>query len=502
MSTQIENRIRLIPLTDITFPAERQRQQIDPKTLLPLAFSIAEHGLIQNIGLKEESNELLFGGRRYHAGLLCCAVHNEQEHPLLLSYTAEELAALRVALARHPQYDDWTKLPTRLVKGTSALSAEALEFLENACRDDLNWQEKAAACTAIHRNAIRAAQTRSEIWTDTDTARILGISKGYLSELLAPQRKLANITDPVVRERAAAAIKDSASARSAANAVETVATRHGETTQSCIGGLRVQVDPTKVKPATELLKSTTESLGERSILCANFHEWAAAYRGPQFNFVHCDFPYGVEFNQSVGQNTSAATRQVGEYDDGEEVYWALLATLLRNRKTLLADSAHIMFWLSIGMSKLSTPSTSMLDATRQVILASWPDANISSVFLIWHCSDNSSLMPDPKRAPRRSYEIALHITLGDRFLAKGKAASFAYPRNSDDKVHRSQKHAAVLAHFFEMFVDSSTLMLDPTCGSGSSVLTAHKLGAKQVLGLELDPEMRASAVKMFNEAMK
>jgi predicted RNA methylase len=111
-------------------------------------------------------------------------------------------------------------------------------------------------------------------------------------------------------------------------------------------------------------------------------------------------------------------------------------------------------------------------------------------------------MPDPKRAPRRSYEIALHITLGDRFLAKGKAASFAYPRNSDDKVHRSQKHAAVLAHFFEMFVDSSTLMLDPTCGSGSSVLTAHKLGAKQVLGLELDPEMRASAVKMFNEAMK
>ena len=110
--------------------------------------------------------------------------------------------------------------------------------------------------------------------------------------------------------------------------------------------------------------------------------------------------------------------------------------------------------------------------------------------------------PDPKREPRRTYEWALKITLGDRPLVKGIAASFAYPCNADIKIHRSQKHLEVLSHFFSMFVDSSTRMLDPTCGSGTSVVAAHLLGAKDVLGLELDPELRASAVTHFNETVK
>jgi DNA modification methylase len=111
-------------------------------------------------------------------------------------------------------------------------------------------------------------------------------------------------------------------------------------------------------------------------------------------------------------------------------------------------------------------------------------------------------MPDPKREPRRTYEWALKITLGDRPLASARAASFAYPRNSDSKLHRSQKHRQVLEHFVPMFVDSSTRMLDPTAGSGTSVLVAHMLKAESVLGLELDPEMRDLAVKHFDEVVK
>jgi DNA modification methylase len=111
-------------------------------------------------------------------------------------------------------------------------------------------------------------------------------------------------------------------------------------------------------------------------------------------------------------------------------------------------------------------------------------------------------MPDPKREPRRTYEWAIKITLGDRPLAKAVAASFAYPRNSDSKLHRSQKHRQVLEHFMSMFVDTSTRMLDPTCGSATSVLTAHMLKAESVLGLELDAEMRDLAVKHFDGVAK
>jgi DNA modification methylase len=39
-----------------------------------------------------------------------------------------------------------------------------------------------------------------------------------------------------------------------------------------------------------------------------------------------------------------------------------------------------------------------------------------------------------------------------------------------------------------MFVDENTIMLDPTCGSGSAVRAAEALGAPRILGIELDPE--------------
>lgn len=502
----IENRLRLVPLVDITFPADRQREQIDPKGLLPLAASIATHGLLQTIGIKEEDSSLVFGGRRYHAALICSSIHNETEHPLLDNFTAEDLLPLRELLRANPLYDGWTKLPCRLVRGLTDVSASAMEFLENACREDISWQERAKACLAIHQQFLAEKRAAGITWTDTNTANNLGISRFTIQHLMTPLRAVAAIQEPTIKAAAERVIKEAPSPRSAANSIAAIAERHGVSTNP-VQRLALKVTtppkapaPTETKPTAPTVTPAVPSLslGEQSIICANFHEWAASYKGQPFNFLHCDFPYGVEFNESAGQNTSAATRQVGEYDDGEPVYWALLDTLLVERTRLLEPSAHLMFWLSIGDSKLH--NAPMIDLTKQRIAAAWPDARISSVYLIWHMTDNSGLMPDPKRAPRRTYEIALHVTLGDRPLAKGKAASFAYPRNSDTKLHRSQKHRPVLEHFLEMFCDSSTRMLDPTCGSGNSVIVAHLLGAKHVLGLELDPKMRSVAVDNFNKS--
>src|SRR5215472_16570897 len=44
------------------------------------------------------------------------------------------------------------------------------------------------------------------------------------------------------------------------------------------------------------------------IQCADFIKWASSYNGPKFNFIHCDFPYGIN-SQDSGQNPS------GYYDD-------------------------------------------------------------------------------------------------------------------------------------------------------------------------------------------
>ena len=66
------------------------------------------------------------------------------------------------------------------------------------------------------------------------------------------------------------------------------------------------------------------------------------------------------------------------------------------------------------------------------------------------------------------------------------------PRSSN-AIHPSQKPEPVLRHFFEAVVDSTTDMLDPTCGSGSALRAGEDVGARSVLGLELNPEFAKAA---------
>ena len=47
----------------------------------------------------------------------------------------------------------------------------------------------------------------------------------------------------------------------------------------------------------------------------------------------------------------------------------------------------------------------------------------------------------------------------------------------------------MLKHFFEMFVDDTTKMLDPTAGSGNALRAASSMNAKLVVGLEINPEI-------------
>jgi tRNA G10 N-methylase Trm11 len=51
----------------------------------------------------------------------------------------------------------------------------------------------------------------------------------------------------------------------------------------------------------------------------------------------------------------------------------------------------------------------------------------------------------------------------------------------------------MLRHFFQMFVDENTRLLDPTCGGGSALRAAESLGASQVLGLEINKEYADNA---------
>jgi DNA modification methylase len=112
--------------------------------------------------------------------------------------------------------------------------------------------------------------------------------------------------------------------------------------------------------------------------------------------------------------------------------------------------------------------------------------------LIWAKPDNKGILPDWRRGPRQIYETALFGSRGDRLIVRAKSNLVPAPTDQSED-HLSVKPIAVLHEFFEMFVDKSTRMLDPTCGSGTALRAAEALDAAYVLGIEVDKEFAERA---------
>jgi hypothetical protein len=221
---------------------------------------------------------------------------------------------------------------------------------------------------------------------------------------------------------------------------------------------------------------------ERSspILEADFCAFAEAYDGPPFNLLHCDFPYGINahaFNQSAGA-------ELGDYIDDFATFERLLDALEAGVGRLLGSSAHVIFWFSMRHYQYTFERLS-----RFLRVDPYP--------LVWHKSDNKGTLPDPSRGPRRIYEVAFFASHGDRKIVAPVSNVFSGPTDRTAG-HMSEKSQAMLEHFMRMVVDENTSLLDGTCGSGSALRAADRLGARSVLGLDRDAEFVKNAQRAWS----
>lgn len=205
---------------------------------------------------------------------------------------------------------------------------------------------------------------------------------------------------------------------------------------------------------------------------SSFLDWAPAYTGKRFNLIHCDFPYGLGMDVEALQNSAARwDTGDGRYADSPELFAELCRAFFDNQDKFIADSAHCIFWLAArNYGKIASRFSHF----------GW---TVCDVPLIWHKSDNAGIAPDVRRWPRRTYEIAVFASRGDRKIVKVKGASYSGPTTKDH--HLSEKPRAVLGHFFEMVCDSHSDVLDPTCGSGHALVVAKDCGASSGLGLDV-----------------
>lgn len=365
-------------------------------------------------------------------------------------------------------------IPCRFFEDLDPAEAQIVELEENVKRQDLSWQE--IVLTVKNLYALYTSR-EGEISHGAFAAR-LNLTRSWVSSLL-------RVGEDIDNPRIAAMPTVNTALNTLRRADER---RAGDAISAIVAAAPDAFDkvPKGAPPAPGTAPEPTappapppEPLSP--IMHTSFAEWLTTYQGERFNFLHCDFPYGV--NLFDGQYGAASGDK--HYEDTPEIYFQLIDLLAANLDRVLGYSAHVMFWFSMEH----------YEETLSRFRTRMPDIVWNKFPLIWAKSDNVGIMPDPKRGPRRVYETCLMGSRGDRPVVKPIANYYACP--TDKQFHPSTKPVPMLKHFFQMFVDNSTRLLDPTCGSGSALRAALDCGAPYVLGLEQDEEHYKNAVRAY-----
>lgn len=416
----------------------RQRREL--VDIEDLAESILRRGQIQPIVVQRGTNRLIAGERRTAAIRWLAEKHPDRVFSIKAVYSDElDLAEL-----------------------------QAIEFEENYKRKDLTWQDNCLAVLAYH-NLRKAAD---ETWTLERTGEAMGVSATEVIRRCEVAEAL-HAKNPLVL--------DAPKFSTAVGIVQRQNERKHASEVAQIMSFAVAKPAPKADPSTPLtiedeVLQTLEapSSGTGFIINDDFQQWAKTYDGPRFNLIHCDFPYGVGMDKSDQGSGNA----YGTYEDTPEIYWALVDTLLNYLDNFCEQSAHLLFWFS-------------MDFYHETLQALSTKFVVNPFPLIWHKTDNSGILPDASRGPRRIYETAFLASRGDRKIVRAVSNVVGSPIQRGR--HMSEKPQAVLGHFFRMLVDEHSAVLDPTAGSGSAIRAAATAGASRYLGLELNTEFAEHA---------
>lgn len=365
-----------------------------------------------------------------------------------------------------------TEIPVKLFEELDPHEAEAVEMEENSRRLDFHWTEQAVAILKYHEHRKR---TMGDDWGVEQTADALSLGASTVSHTLSVARELLKNPEK---------FKAFDSVNSAYNALSRELTR---TTDAEMTAFMQAEDPEEFLNADDDDEETSVSVPSavsvprertyrspiHNVYSETFTEYLSVdwpIKKPLFTVVHCDFPYGVGMHKSAQANIDRREEEI--YEDTPEIYWALVQQLCEAAPKILAPKAHVFFWFP------------MKEYSATIEAFSSCGFSINPMPCIWVKSDNTGILPDPTRGPRQIYETALLMSWGDRLITKAVSNAISFPADRARAKHPSEKPFEVVRYFLSMLVDKHTLLLDPTCGSGTALVAGEYLGAADVIGVE------------------
>lgn len=422
--------MKIIPLSNLEV-RKRQREKIDSAALTELKESILSpkgllHPPVAYLDAQTNTYVLVCGERRLRA---IQTIHKEKN-----VFTFEGLPV------------PFDHIPISELSDLSPSDLLEAELEENIIRVDLPWQDRIRALAALHKQR----QSENPEQTKSDTANELSAKTGvpnrsvrrHLSQALIISEKL---DDPKISK-----------ARNAAEAQALILKSEEERLMSTL---------------TRRKLSKSDAAADIQLRRGDLFTLLPSLPEGFVDLVLSDPPYGIGVGSA---GFRGRTVHHHNYEDDEQTASKIAQALLEDGFRLCKARANLFMFCDIKRwYEFRTLGSRM----------GW------EVFprpIIWQKSESEGLAPWGRQGFRITYDAILYATKGGRGLITSPVDILTVkrvPRNL--RLHAAEKPVELLRLLIECSTLAGDFVLDPCCGSGSTLVAAKELGRKG-LGIELD----------------
>lgn len=349
-------------------------------------------------------------------------------------------------------------IPATVITDISLIERLRTEFDENMIREDLTWQDRDRSLFVMH----QAELDQNPDATIIDTAKSI-MAKGGLSATNAsgPQKTLGSVRVAVTQALVVAKHLDDPKIAKARNSNEAYAlimaqeeaTINAELYRRGQMGLATTSRPTieiRQGDATKIVPTLPEN---------------------SFELICSDPPYGV---LAGAKGYRGRTVHHHNYEDSPQLGMDAIKFLLTEGWRVSKPTANIFIFGHVD----NWPFFKAQAATM-----GWKPFIVP---IIWQKSKSEGLAPWGKSGFRRTYECIFYAAKGVRGLISSPVDVLSVRRvHRSERIYGAQKPIDLLMQLIECSTLPGEAVLDPFCGSGSTLAAAKRLG-RTGLGIELD----------------
>lgn len=434
--------MKILPLSAIKISPDRQRADMSSKEIVKhiqdLADELKTKPLLHPIVLQTETNNTLVAGECRLTAITMLSMLD-----IGITFDGNKLEAGYIPVTYLGELDE--------------LAYEEAELSENLNRQDLTWQQEAAAIARLHllREKVKGIYGVGAKPREGQTPKATAIEVFKTENVTSTQVESVRDSLSVYEHLGDAEIQKAKSKKEAVRILE-----------------RRQKTAIRQQLADEYVPSTPHTL-----LAGDCTQLIKAIPTNSIEIILTDPPYGIDMGTSWDGTEH-------DYDDTFLAMLVLLDTMAEEWYRVAADKAHAYVFCDIKNHKQVMQS--METAGWKV----WPRP------LIWY-KGNIGAFPNSERGFRYTYETIIYCNKGDRETL-GVPHDVICINQIQNQDHPAAKPVELYEHLLKISALPGDKVLDSFAGGGTIFPAATRTGCIAI-GMEMNPTYLAMAKLRMGE---